>query len=131
MKTAEEYFEEGVEFQQQDHREKAIESYEKCVTVNPRYEKAYNNLGVCYRTKDPAKAIEYYKKATELNGAFYEAYIGWGNVLSDLNEDHEAREKFRKAIEIDPGKKQGHYKLGLSYAKNDASKAITCYQKAI
>ena len=55
---------------------KAIESYEKAIKINPEYSSAFNNLGNVYSdNKEYNKAIESYEKAIKINPEDSNAYI--------------------------------------------------------
>jgi len=58
----------GISYDEKEEYDKAIESYQKAVNINPRDDEAYNNMGIAYgEKKDYDKAIESYKKAIDIN----------------------------------------------------------------
>lgn len=61
--------------------DKAIEDYNKALSINPNFADAYNQRGIVYFAKqDYKKAIDDFNKAINLNPNFAEAYYNLGNL---------------------------------------------------
>ncbi|MEK7433935.1 MAG: tetratricopeptide repeat protein, partial [Cyanobacteriota bacterium] len=113
--------------------EKAIEFYNKSISINPNFYNAYNNLGNVYKAKEEYdKAIEYHKKALELSPNSYISYNGLGNVYYSKKEYDKAIEYHKKALELSPDNYLFYNNLGDVYkAKKEYDKAIEFYNKSI
>ena len=65
----------------------AVQSYEKAISIDPEYSKAYFNLGDAYHLQDNyVKSIASYEKAIEINPTYAEAFNNLGNVLRENNQ---------------------------------------------
>ena len=64
--------------------EKAVQAYNKAISLKPNYAQAYNNLGVALQSQGKLEqAIEAYSKALSINPENAEAYYNLGNVFRD------------------------------------------------
>ena len=69
------YFYIGIAYDNKKEYDKAIESYQKALAINPKKDEAYINMGSAYDDKkEYDKAIESYQKALEINPKKDEAY---------------------------------------------------------
>mgnify|MGYP001567753614 CR=1 FL=1 len=66
-KTKEDYFDEAMNFLEQEKEEKAIEYLNLALTFDENYIEAINELGLIYFDKDLEKSREYYSKAIRLS----------------------------------------------------------------
>ena len=67
----------GVSYIQNGETEIGIEKLEESIKINPKYFKAYFNIGaVCYDTKQFQKSIEFYKKSLEIEPENDASYYG-------------------------------------------------------
>ena len=83
--------------------QKAINSYEKAIELNPNYPEAYNNLGnILQELGDSNEAKKCLEKAIELNPNYGTAYNNLGNVLQELGDSNEGKICFEKAIKLNP-----------------------------
>lgn len=93
----------GHYLRRQNQPERALENYNKAISLEPRTAQPYNNRGKIYFDRgEIEKALEDYNQAIELEpgfanalanrGAAYGMKREWKNALNDLN----------KALEIDP-----------------------------
>lgn len=113
--------------------DESIQAYEETVEVNPRFAKAFNNLGNLYsQQKKYGKAIENLKKATEHDANLSEAYNNMGIVYSHLGQFDESITAFIRATELNPRLVAAYYNLGQIYyhdKKWDA--ASTSFKKVL
>ena len=59
-------------------------------------------------------------------------YDNWGNTLKELKQYEAAEEKYRKAIELEPGNAKYHRHLGgVLFNKEEYQSAIDAYSKSI
>lgn len=78
--------------------DKAIEYYEKSLTLPHPHPYAANRLGSIYKKrKDYESAIKYHKQAVTKN--FKKSLISLGNIYLDLNDFEMAEKYFRDAVE--------------------------------
>ena len=63
---------------------------------------------------------------------FVEAYVNWGNVLSETGQTAQARSLYQKAIALRPDDAEAEYRLGsLEANANDLDAAIPHFRRAI
>ena len=93
----------GALYSQQGQYDKAIEKYERAITLNRSFAIAYNNWGIALFSKEDYRgATAKYKKATELKSDFCDAYFNWGTVLYFEGDHAGAKAKYKKANECNP-----------------------------
>jgi len=95
----------------------AIRRLEAVVARDPRFMRAYDNLGLCYEAQhQPENAIAHYREAIRLNREAA-APSPWpplnlALLLRQRGERREAEGLFREAIRYDARFAPGHYELG-------------------
>lgn len=111
---------------------KAIDFFQKAISVEPNFSEAHNNLGVAYeKSRKFNEAIESYKKA--LSNLLYRtpemAYNNLGRIYYRLGKYDEAINAYKEALKRMTDFYPSYYGLALCYnAKGrygDASLAIT------
>jgi len=122
----------GRSYEQDRLYDKAIESYEKAIELNPTHYEAYNNMGAAYnKLGDYKKAEEYLRKAINLNHNNEYAYNNLGNVLYATGRYNEAEKAYLSAISINKFFHEAHNNLGGVYMElDDLNKAITEFEIA-
>lgn len=112
----------------QEHYQKAVEAYEKGISIKP-IGGGYNNIGEAYAKSGQAdKALAAYEKAAELdptNAGQY--YFNLGAILTNGGQVDGAIEAFDKAIAADPNRAEAYYWKGV----NLLAKATTEGEKII
>ena len=112
------FYEIGVQHQDLGEFEKATEYFKKAIKIDPKYIKAYVNLGANLINLNK---IEYAKKVLiaaqkiEQNNA--EIYNNLGIVFSKKGEYEAAGLLFRKAIELKQDYANAYFNLGLVFDK--------------
>ena len=92
----------------------AIKSYKKAISINPKYEHAYNNLGILLRGQGKIKsAIKAYKKAilNKPDNALFHNNLG--AVLLEQGKNKEAKEACKKAILLKSDYAEAYNNLGV------------------
>jgi superkiller protein 3 len=119
------YVSQGVNYISKEEYEKAIESFEEAIRLNPKDGQSYNNLGFVYmQKKEYDKAIKFYKQALEI-------YANYKSLEELPNWEHYPP----KAAKIAKNKKKNAYSLtysllGTLYFKTKKyKKAIEVYEK--
>ena len=85
------------------HLEKAKASFERAIAIYPRYDQAYNNLGVVLmQTGDRAAGKQAFEKATALNDHFARAYLNLAKIAMDDKQFAKGCELARKSLSSEP-----------------------------
>lgn len=113
---AEAAFEKGIEFGKQNKFQKAVESFDKAIKLNPNRADYFASRGHAnYYLKQYNKAIDDYTKAIERNPNFALAYSMRGLSRTRTEKYQLAIEDFNKAIGFGP-KEADYYKgRGFTY----------------
>ena len=113
--------------------DKAIQSYQHALSLNPNYAEGYNNLGVVLKDKGNInKAIEAYQKALSLKPDYPEAYSNMGNVLKDKDKIDEAIKAYKKALSLKPNYPEAYSNMGNALqVTGKLEEAIEAYEKAL
>ena len=108
----------------QNNNEKAIELYEKALTLratNTKTEKAIThfNLGSIYfRRKEFEKAKDYYLKALEIDPCCQGAHNNLAIILAATNKNYEeVHNELKKAIACEPASMKAHSNIGILLVK--------------
>ena len=113
--NAEEYFRQGVSFENQGNIEKAADYYRKALESNPDLAKTHYNLGtVWFRQGKKEKAIGHYHESIRIEPDYAKAHNNLGFVLETQGKFGEAIEHYSMALWIDPN---------YDDAKNNLSRA--------
>jgi len=81
--------------------EKAINSFEKAISLKPNYAEAHNNFGNALKEQGRLEeAIEAFHKALSLKPGFAEAYRNIGNALKDVKFNHSIPEIHKTIISL-------------------------------
>lgn len=105
---------------------------QKAIEKDPKYYKAYYNLGNLYM-KDGriGKAIENFQLATKYNKNFSYAYYNIGCCYYKSTDYKRAKVYFEKAIKLKSDNPDFYYNLALTCKKlhneKSANKALECY----
>ena len=101
----------------------AIYLLQKSVSTDPKYYKAYYNLGNIYlRDKKFNSAIHNYKKCIKYNYKFAYAWYNLGNAYFELEDYSRAKNAYKKAISIRNNDPDFYYNLALVYKKENKTK---------
>ena len=116
----------GVAWYENGDYEKAIECYNRSVSLSPDFVEAFNNLGVAYAKQgDYGKAIECYTEATRKNPYYATPFSNIGVAFYRMGYLQEAVGYFEKAIEADPKYKRAYsYKVTVLMKKGDYKTAF-------
>ncbi len=113
---AESSFEKGIEFGKQNKFQKAVESFDKAIKLNPNRADYYASRGHAnYYLKQYPKAIDDYTKAIEKNPNFALAYSMRGLSRTRSGRYPQAIEDFNKAISFGPNEADYYKGRGFTY----------------
>jgi tetratricopeptide (TPR) repeat protein len=100
----------------------AVKNLERAIELDPRYMKAYDNLGLCYEALGRFdEAARSWEEAIRLNAA-QAVKSPWpalnlGLLLTRLDRLDEAEARFRESLACDPRFPQARYQLGITLEK--------------
>jgi len=117
----ENFVKEGIEYHDKGDYEKAIETYEKALTLDPNATLINYEIALSYFSKgDYKEAIRFSDVVLKQNKDYMlQAYMTKGSALDMLGETKESIKLFEKAIKKTEGHYLLYYNLGLNYYKID------------
>ena len=94
----------GMFYQEQENIPKAVETYEKLLTISPDYKEVYYNLGYVnlVYNNDFQKAASYFSKAISLDPAYIDAYFNRGYCYELMGDYINARKDYLKSLDLAP-----------------------------
>jgi tetratricopeptide (TPR) repeat protein len=94
----------GLAYQEQGNIPKAVETYQKLLTVIPDFKEAIYNLGYINLVylNNFNEAIKYFTRAISLDPKYTDAYFNRGYSYELLGDLANARKDYEKALEITP-----------------------------
>ncbi|MDF0709117.1 tetratricopeptide repeat protein [Flagellimonas okinawensis] len=128
------FVQEGIQYHDSGNYEKAIETYQKALKLDPKSTLVNYEIALSYFTKgDYKEAVKYSDVVLKHNEDYLlQAYITKGSSLDMLGKTKESIKLFKKAIKKVDGHYLLHYNLGLNYFKtNDFDAAEENVIKAI
>ena len=123
----------GNALQDQGKLDKAIEAYNKAISLKPDYAEAYSNMGNALQVQGKLdEAIEAYNKALSLKPNNAIIYNNMGNALQDQDKLDEAIEAYNKAISLKPDYAEAYSNMGNALqVQGKLDEAIEAYNKAL
>jgi superkiller protein 3 len=102
---------------------RALDHFQKAVTLDPEFADAFNGIGMSYAAlgKLP-EAADQFQKAIDLVSDHPGAAANLSIVLCKLNHYHEAGEMARRALRLNPGLLKLRYVLGISLVNEGGDK---------
>lgn len=114
----------------------AIETFKKCIALNPNLADAYYFLGLIYMDYPDGEeikistAIDYFYKTIKINPKYTRAYYQLGFIYSKINQIALGISNHKKAIQTNSEYLDSHYELGFIYIElEDFSKALEHFEK--
>jgi Flp pilus assembly protein TadD len=100
----------------------AIRPFQQCLSLNPKYIKAGDNLGLSYAAlgRNEEAIVAYQKAISWQSDSLIKdsgPYIDLGILLLDQNKPEGAVGYFKQGVEIAPNESRGHAGLGKAYLK--------------
>ena len=130
--TAVNFYNDGVNFNQQGNLSKAETAFRKALSLDPGFVEAHNNLGNVLKEQGKWKVAEKsYRQALSLLPDNALILSNLGNALYNQNKPSEALPFLERAISIDPGYALAQHNLGSVLMKmRRRDEAIKCFKKA-
>lgn len=128
----------GVAYWRKGDLDKALEAFDKSLSLDHNYAIAFNNMGSVYLSKflatkeriDLDSSILKFERAIQLDPAYASAYNGLGAAYSQAGDIDGAIRSWEKAVEINPELGFSLYNLGLAYLrKGNKNRALEYLNK--
>ena len=123
----------GASTAQKGMLDKAIEAYNKSISLKPDFADPYYNMANAL--KDQGKlneAITVYMKALSLKPNNFKAYSNIGIVLQSQGKLDEAIAAYNKSISLNPGYAEAYSNLGITFqSQGKLDEAVGAYKKSI
>lgn len=102
--------------------------YNRAISADGKYYKAYYNLGNIYMLQDkPNMAIQAYKKAVKYNPEFAYGYYNLGCAYLKIGKVKSAKWEFYKAIDLNNQVADFHYNLAYTFKQLNKEKQAKQY----
>jgi tetratricopeptide (TPR) repeat protein len=127
----------GSAYQKKGQLDKAIENYDKAISLNPKDYLAYNNRGaILAKVGQFDEAIESYNKAILSNPGDYKAYFNRGLTYDKMGRIYDSIQDFQRALGLnmrDPRAIAWAYNnLGILYGKEGMDdKSVAAFNNSI
>lgn len=111
----------GNAYARQQQFDKAVDSYEKALALNPQSGMTvYPALGAAYFNRQQYnQALEYFKKSLEFSPDDSLRFYDIGNVYLQLEKCDLAIDAYRNAIANSTAFEEAHYNLAICYIRTD------------
>ncbi len=129
---SDEYLLLGSHFEQIGKQEKAVELYEKAISLNAENPRALTRLGGIYCTqKKTDDAITLFERAIELGHSDHRLHFVLGQCYQQKEDWSKAATQYKRTTELDPNNLNAYLYAGAAYEKtNQIIAAITAFHKA-
>jgi tetratricopeptide (TPR) repeat protein len=123
----------GIDLWRKGYRDKAMESFDKSIELDPMNEQAWIKRGIAFGNQgEQNKAIECFRHSLEINQESAEAYHNLGVAFGHIGQYKDAEENFNKAIEKKPDHANAWLNMGTANLKlAKYIDALNCFNKAI
>ncbi len=122
----------GFTYERMGKVKEALQEFEKAVKLQPNNFDAMANLGVAYaKSGMHNESLAALKKSIEIK-KYHKTYDKLGLIYAELNQDEEAIEHFKEAINLAPRYAKAYNDLGTIYGKTgNFELALENFNKAI
>ncbi|HEV8330188.1 MAG TPA: tetratricopeptide repeat protein [Steroidobacteraceae bacterium] len=115
-RNAEDWFDDGLDFEENGNIDQAIEAYQQTVALDGQNVAAWINWGRLLHDRGNKREAEaVYRRAIELCGPDAVLMFNLGVLLEDLGRTLAALEAYQSAVGEDPALADGHYNLARLY----------------
>ncbi len=113
--------------------EKAIETYQRILSIRPGEKKAHVGIAASYfQLKQYPEAIQHFEELTRLAPADPSPYINMGAIYNRMGEYQQALSVLRKAVQKDKKSADAFYNMGIAHkGLNQLSMAVTAYKQSV
>jgi len=111
--------------------EQAQGAFERALGIDPRSVRALAGLGIlAIERRDHAEAQQHLRQACALEKDPGTLTL-LGVALSNMGEDAEAEDAYRRAINLDPGYEEAYFNLAVLIRQDRPGEALALFQKAL
>jgi len=127
------YYYRGVVFEKRGQLDKALEDYNRAITIYPSYVQAYSDRGAVFEKMGLVqRALEDYNRAIDLDPSYYAAYNNKGTLYGKAESFGDAIESFNKAIAVNPGLADAYFNRGVTFVfMGQYSGALQDFNRAV
>ncbi|MBW4665912.1 MAG: tetratricopeptide repeat protein [Cyanomargarita calcarea GSE-NOS-MK-12-04C] len=126
------YLERGILRRKMGIKLEALKDLEEAVAISPDPRAYYERALGHYTLNEKKSALKDYNKAIELDGKYLKAYLGRGDVYSDLGYRDKAIADYNQALAMNPKSADVYTYRGIFLLKvGDTQAAIEDYNQAI
>ena len=127
------YNDRGVALTRLGYNHKAIDSYRRALSSNPKYAVCWFNLGkALFRVGDLKEALKAFKQSTELNPKNRSAWNNRGVTLRQLNKLEESLDCYDRAIALKKSYSWAWHNKGYVLELLDRPReSLVCYEEAL
>lgn len=130
--NAEAYFLKGMIFKEIGDTAKSISNFQTSVEQNPRFYKAYMQLGLLLSKKKDKLALDYFNNALRIDSTSYEAKYGIAMFYQESGDFANALAHYQKLIVEYPYEKDAFYNIGYIHFQMDSvDRASRDFERAI
>lgn len=131
--TPQNAYNQGMKFLEDSKYDEALNSFQRAVGLDPKFEPAYVGLCLAYTGKGDYKSAEKnVKQALSLNKKDPAAYVAYGRLFTAQGKFEKALDKFDDAIDVDPKYAEAFYYKGQMYEKwGKYNEAQIAYKNAL
>ncbi len=109
----------GLIYAAQRNYTKAIESFNKALSLRPARPTTLNGLGtVLYARGKIKEAMEKWQQTVEIDPKFAPAYYNIGNAFENDKDNQAAIEAYAKALKVNPSMADAYYRIGTIYYRD-------------
>ena len=106
----------GQVYRNEEKLDKAIETFNEALTINPKLAYAQSSIGVCYLLKRQTdKAISRFTQTLQIDPKYFAAYLGLSMAYLQKEMIDEAILQLKKGLSINPDFAEAHNSLAVAY----------------
>ena len=113
--------------------DEAISMYEKALTISPKDDSTFYNMGLAYlHSGKPEKAVDAWKKGAQLNQKDPRPLLAVANLYYEKKFYDLAEQEYGTIVNRWPNEQEGHFKLATIYYKRGSyDSALRAYGRVI
>ncbi len=114
------YFIAGLNYKEMKDTAKAIEQFKTVLQFKPDFYDAYMQLGLLSSSQKSPLATQYFDNAIRIDSTIPESYYAKAKYYQDRNKLKEAKDTYRKLINISPQNANAFFNMGFIYITEDS-----------
>ena len=127
------YYNIGVTYLNMGKLDFALDNFEKALEINPEFNIAKEGIGRIFTERgNRLEAVKYYQQILEKDSNNYNISLLLGKLYTELEDNDQAEECFRKCVRLIPEKPDGYAELGrLLMNRKSYEQAVKVYKSYI